>query len=154
MARAKAFTLVEIMIVVVIIGILAAVAIPKFASASEDAMTSATQSTVAGVRSSIATYRTSAVIQGNDPYPTLAQLQDGSVLKFDLPINPFTKIGGVQAVSRAQAEVRGVSNQTSVGWNYFVDNAADPPVAIFYANSSNETTASDGSGGAQTANEL
>jgi len=154
MSRVKAFSLVEILIVVVILGILAAVAVPKFASASQDAMTSATQSTVAGVRSAIATYRTSAVIQGNDPYPSLSQLSDGSVIKFDLPPNPFTSVGGVQAVSEAQANARGVSNEASIGWNYFVDNAANPPVAIFYSNTATESTAADGSGGTLGANEL
>lgn len=152
--RSKAFTLVEVLIVIVILGILAAVAVPRFASASDDARTSAAQSTVAGVRSAIATYRTSAVIQGNDPYPTLAQLGDGSVLKFDLPLNPFSEVGGIQSVSAAQAASRGVSNQTTVGWNYFVDNNATPPTAIFYLNSTQETRASDGAGGFQTANEL
>ena len=150
----KAFTMIEVLIVIVILGVLAAVAIPKFAGASDNAKSSAVQSTVAGVRAAIATYRTSAVISGNAPYPTLAQLSDGSVLKFDIPVNPFSDVGGVQQVSQAQASVRGVSNSTVVGWNYYVDNNANPPEAIFYANSLDQTQVSDGSGGTQSANEL
>ena len=150
----RAFTLIEVLIVVVILGILAAVAVPKFATASDDAKTSAVQSSVAGVRSAIATYRTSAVIQGNDPYPTLAQLGDGSVLKFDVPINPFTDVGGIQAVSQNQAAARAVVSPDSYGWNYFVDNSANPPTAIFYSNTNSPTTASDGAGGTLSANEL
>lgn len=150
----KAFTLVEVLIVVVILGVLAAVVVPKFATANDDAKTSAAQSTVAGVRSAIATYRTSAVIQGNAPYPTLAQLGDGSVIRFDIPLNPFTGVGGIQSVGQAQADARGVSNQQRAGWNYFVDNSANPPTAIFYLNAADETTAADGSGGVLTANEL
>lgn len=150
----KGFSLIEVLIVVVILGVLAAVAIPQFAGASDEAKTSAMQSTVAGVRSAIATYRTSAVIQGNDPYPTLAQLQDGSVIKFDLPTNPFSEVSGVQSVGQSQAEARGISNTSAAGWNYFVDNNSNPPVAVFYANSADLTSESDGSGGTLPANEL
>lgn len=150
----KAFTLVEVLVVVVILGILAAVAIPRFAGATEEARTGAVQSTVAGVRSAIASHRTSAVIAGEDPFPTLAELTDGTVISFDIPANPFTGIAGVQAVSRGQATSRAVVNAASAGWNYFVDNDSVPPVAIFYANSDSETTLTDNSGNVRSANEL
>ena len=151
---AKAFTLVEILIVVVILGVLAAMAIPQFASASDDARTAAVQSTVAGVRSSIASFRTNAVIQGNLPYPTLNQLTDGTVIRTDIPINPFTQVGGVQSVTEGQAKNRSVTNEDGYGWNYFVDSNATPPVAIFYANTDSPTTAPDGNGSTLTANEI
>ncbi len=150
----NAFTLVEVLIVVVILGVLAAVAIPKFASASDDARTAAVQSTVAGVRSSIASYRTNAVIQGSPPYPAISELTDGTVLRTGIPVNPFTQIGGVQSVTQQQARNRSVSNEGRYGWNYFVDNNATPPVAIFYANTDSATTASDGNGATLSANEL
>lgn len=150
----RAFTLIEVLIVVVILGVLAAVTIPKFATASDDAKTSAIQSTVAGVRSSIATFRTNAVIQGNPPYPSIAQLTDGSVLKVDIPINSFTNVSGVQSVSAQQANARAVVSPLAAGWNYFVDNSANPPVAIFYANTDAQTTAPDGTGSTLNANEI
>jgi general secretion pathway protein G len=150
----NAFTLVEVLVVVVILGILAAVVVPRFAGATDDARTSSLQSTLAGVRSSIASYRMDAVINGDDPYPSLAQLTDGSVVKFELPENPFTGVSGVQAVSSAQASARAVVGAEGAGWNYFVDNDADPPTAIFYANTDSATTEPDGSGGFESANDL
>lgn len=152
--RMRAFSLIEIMIVIVIMGILAAVAIPRFVGASDDAKTAAAESTVAAVRSAIASYRTGAVIAGEDPFPTLAEITDGTVVKSDVPANPFSGIAGVQAVSRAQAQNRTVVDAAGAGWNYFFDNEADPPFAIFYANSDLPTTRSDGAGGFLTANEL
>ncbi|MBL4591532.1 MAG: prepilin-type N-terminal cleavage/methylation domain-containing protein [Phycisphaerales bacterium] len=150
----RAFSLIEVLIVVVILGVLAAIALPQFASATDDARTAAVQSTLSGVRSSIASYRTSAVINGTAPYPALAEITDGSVLKFDVPINPFTDVGGVQAVTGGQADARAVVSESSAGWNYFVDNNATPPVVIFYSNTSILSTAPDGAGGFLGANEL
>lgn len=150
----RGFSLLEVMIVVIILGILAAIVVPKFASASQGAQTASVQSTVGGVRASIAAFRTRAVIAGDDPFPTLAELTTiGTVLQNEIPVNPFTGLAGVQSVSQGQASSRSVVG-TTAGWNYFVDNSATPPVAIFYANSDDESTQNDASGDPLGANEL
>lgn len=151
----RAYTLLEVLIVVIIIGILAAVVVPRFAGATDEARTSSLQSILGGVRSSIASYRTRAVIAGDDPFPTLAELNTlGTVLANDLPANPFTGVSGVQSVSVAQAQARAVVNESAAGWNYAVDNASAPPVAIFYANCDDATSVEDNGGDAVTGNEL
>jgi len=149
-----AFSLVEVLIVVVVLSILAAIAIPQFSGATDDARSASTQSTLAGVRSAIATHRMNAVINGNDPFPTLAALTDGTVVKFNLPSNPYTGVGGVQAVSESQANNRTVVSQNTAGWNYYFDNNSTPPVAIFYSNCSDVSAVDDGAGGFLGANEL
>jgi general secretion pathway protein G len=54
----SAFTLVELLIVVVILGILAAVAIPQFSDSTEEARATNLQSNLAVMRNSIEFYRT------------------------------------------------------------------------------------------------
>ncbi|KAA0215990.1 MAG: prepilin-type N-terminal cleavage/methylation domain-containing protein [Leptolyngbya sp. PLA3] len=154
-AGERAFTLVEVLIVVIIIGVLAAVVVPRFAGATDEARTSSLQSVLGGVRSSIASFRTRAVIAGEDPFPTLGELTTtGSVLQNEVPANPFTGVSGVQSVSLAQAQSRAVVNENAAGWNYAVDNESSPPVAIFYANCDNASSVEDSEGNAVTANEL
>lgn len=55
--RQRGFTLIEILIVVVILGILAAIVIPQFTNASQDAQVSAIKSQLQTVRSQIELYR-------------------------------------------------------------------------------------------------
>ncbi len=55
--RQRGFTLIEILIVVVILGILAAIVIPQFTNASQDAQVSAVKSQLQTIRSQIELYR-------------------------------------------------------------------------------------------------
>ena len=67
-ARKTGFTLIEILIVVIILGILAAIVIPQFSSASNDARRSNVQTTAQTLRSQIALYR----LQHQDRLPPVA----------------------------------------------------------------------------------
>ena len=150
----RAFTVIEVIVVVLMIGILAAIVVPQFGGVTNDAKSGAAQGALAGVRSGIAGFRSKAILAGTSPFPTLTQLTTtGTVLQSAMPQNPYNKLSSVQTVTLAQATARTVVGTTS-GWNYYVDNTASPPVAIFYANSSTVTTVSNGSGGYKTANQL
>jgi general secretion pathway protein G len=63
----RGFTLVEILIVVIILGILAAIVIPQFTNASQEARRSSLQSTVQSVRSQIELYK----LEHGDQLPDL-----------------------------------------------------------------------------------
>src|SRR5271170_2162035 len=63
----RAFTLVEILIVVIILGILAAIVIPQFANASTDARNANLQTTLNSVRNQIELFKG----QHNDQPPQL-----------------------------------------------------------------------------------
>lgn len=70
--RKSGFTLVEILIVVIILGILAAIVIPQFTSASEDARKSSTTSLLQTVRSQVELYK----LQHGDALPDLTSNWD------------------------------------------------------------------------------
>ena len=61
----KAFTMVELVFVIVIIGILSAIAIPKFAATRDDAEVSKGRAEVAAMRSAIATERQKRILSGD-----------------------------------------------------------------------------------------
>ncbi len=83
--RAKGFTLVEILIVVVILGILAAIVIPQFTDASTEAKNSSLVSDLQTLRAQIELYK----IQHNDTLP-------GSVaaVDFESAMTMYTDITG------------------------------------------------------------
>ena len=68
--REQGFTLVEILIVVVILGILAAIVIPQFTNASETARASSLNTQLQSIRSQLELYQ----LQHNGEYPPEATL--------------------------------------------------------------------------------
>ena len=70
--KRNAFTLLELTFVIVIIGILSAVAIPRFAATRDDAVISKARSTVSAVRNAIATERQRRILKGDLTHPITA----------------------------------------------------------------------------------
>jgi prepilin-type N-terminal cleavage/methylation domain-containing protein len=61
----KAFTLIELTMVIVVIGILAAIALPRFTTTAQEAYLAKAQSTLAAVQTSLNTERQRRILQGN-----------------------------------------------------------------------------------------
>ena len=122
--KSRGFTLVEILIVVIILGILAAIVIPQFTNASNDARNNSVASTLQTLRGQIELFK----IQHGDTVPAQASLVSLLTSKTDttgnvltagattgyfgpyvqtFPINP---INGLSAVGAAAG--------TAVGWVY------------------------------------
>ncbi|MCK6483890.1 MAG: prepilin-type N-terminal cleavage/methylation domain-containing protein [Phycisphaerae bacterium] len=66
--KKRAFTLVELLIVVIILGILAAIVVPQFTEASSDAQMNSLMSNLRVIRGQIELYK----LQHNGTYPELA----------------------------------------------------------------------------------
>ena len=132
MKTKSGFTLVEILIVVVILGILAAIVIPQFTSASTEAKESALRSNLQAVRAQIQLYK----IHHGDDLPTVGNAtfeecmigltdKNGDVAAIPgpniygpymrkIPDNPFT-----DALDKNDVEVDGaVVGNDSHGWNF------------------------------------
>ena len=122
--NAQGFTLVEILIVVVILGILAAIVIPQFTNASETAKASNLTSQLQSIRSQLELYQ----VQHNGSYPDLSANWNRFTMYTDIagttnatktavfaygpylqqsPINPFTASSTTAAAAGA-----------TVGWVY------------------------------------
>ena len=100
--RRNAFTLIEILIVVVILGILAAVVVPQFTNAADDANDAAVRSQLQTLRGQIELYRAQ---QTSDPDLLVtgwADLTDNNYLMLD-PTNPFTGSATIAAGGASDA---------------------------------------------------
>ena len=86
MKAKRGFTLVEILIVVVILGILAAIVIPQFTQASSEAKTNSLCSDLQTLRSQIELYK----CQHNDVNPVLNTFEEQMIYTSDIAGNPST----------------------------------------------------------------
>ncbi len=125
--KSKGFTLVEILIVVVILGILAAIVIPQFTNASETAKASSLISQLQTIRSQLELYQ----VQHNGTYPDIGTNWDRLTQTTDVngatsgsdfgpylqkgPINPFLNTADVNQVTGVSTAL---AAGTAKGWAY------------------------------------
>ena len=152
----RAFTLVELVAVMVVLAVLAGVAIPKYFDYSDRAKAAAIEGSLGGVRTGLANYYANEAVDGEAEYPDFVEFTTiGTVMQEAVPANPFTGLDEVQRIrSQEEAEARIVKNETKYGWNYYYNNNATPPVAIFWCNSEDETAVLKKNGKPYKANEL
>ncbi len=75
----SAFSMIELVFVIVILGILAAVAVPKLAATRTDAQIAKGRSDIASVRSAIINERQSRLITGDSTFIKGTKINDGGV---------------------------------------------------------------------------
>ncbi len=117
----RAFTLIELIAVIVVLAILSGVALPKFFDYSSKAKESACMGALGGVRSAIMNFHSNSVVESIDTgatpaYPTLTELETtGTVMQDTIPDNPYNGSNDVQA---ATWDVEDPPVSGDAGWNY------------------------------------
>lgn len=125
--KRKAFTLIELIAVIVVLAILAGVALPKYFDYAAQAKESACKGALGGVRAGIANFYANSAITGTAAYPTLVEIETlGTVMQEAIPDNPYNSSSDVVAATwnAANPPVSG-----NAGWNY------DATAGKFWANS-------------------
>jgi MSHA pilin protein MshA len=150
----SAFTLIELIAVIIVLAILAGVAVPRYFDYTDRARTSALQGSLGNIRSAIQNFYANSAINGTPAYPTLNQLiATGTVLQDQFPQNPYNNLATVTSATAGDWANRTVAG--NAGWRYYVDNSTTPPVYGFYANSTAATTVPNPAGNGQlNANQL
>jgi len=126
----KAFTLVEILIVVVILGILAAIVIPQFTNASADAQVGNVETQLQTIRSQIELYR----VRNNGNYPPSLETGTwddliGADYMRTAPVNPRTSASAIGAADGADVGWIWDDATGTLSAAYFNEDHRDPDSA-------------------------
>ena len=128
---ARAFTLIELIAVIIVLAILSGIAIPKYIDYAAQAKSSSVKGTLGAVRSAIANYYANSALTGTAAWPTLGTMQTfgaTGVMQEAIPSNPYvTGTGAADIAAATWAATPPVSGTN--GWNYDASNGK------FWANS-------------------
>jgi len=117
-ANQKGFTLIELVMIIVILGILAAVALPKYQDLSSEAREAAARGSLGALRSAITIYYANHAVQDSAHWPPIDSVRY-AIMAQGVPDNPYCA-----DADHPDSVVAGVTKGTLVGtdcgWAYLV----------------------------------
>jgi len=118
------FTLIELVFVIVVLGILAAVAIPRLGSNMAHAQVAKAQGDVAAIRSSIASARQKMLVTGTNAYPSAL---DNGVANNTVGVNLFDTNGSITILTYpVYAKTGGWMKTGTNAYSVTIDGTAVP----------------------------
>ncbi|WP_281069999.1 pilin [Pelomicrobium methylotrophicum] len=137
--KQKGFTLIELVVVIVILGILAAVALPRFVNLTSEARAAAVQGMAGGLRSAVAVVQAKYLAAG-DPAATTVTMADGT----SVAVNAGTGIptGAAAGIGAAMQSLDGftVDYTTSTAVTFRPTNGGSATCQAVYNGSTGAVT--------------
>ncbi len=122
--KSKGFTLIELVMVIVILGILAAIALPTFHNLQDKAKAASVRGGLGGLRSGISIWYAKEIANNVSPtaawpsYDELIETSTGVMLQGAIPENPY--IATIDSARKIRVGTNSSTNliDTTVGWIY------------------------------------
>ncbi|AAF93672.1 TPA: type II secretion system protein [Vibrio cholerae] len=134
MSKNQGFTLIELIIAIVILGVIAVIAAPRFINISKDAKANTMLSVAAGMESALTLLHSQALIEGQD-------IGKGEItingVKTPL-LNGYPSVNGKDSFEEINAQVQAWFNIDSVGKNVIEIDSSAAPFFIDKASSRNQ----------------
>ncbi|WP_304544691.1 type IV pilin protein [Sulfurimonas microaerophilic] len=133
MKNSKAFTLIELIFVIIVLGILSAIALPKFTSTGTQARIASGKADVMAIRSAIISERQERLIRGEKNYITASNLDNGGLF------------GGVLTYPKQNSNTSGNWYAATTGSGTYQYNIDGTNVQFDYNSSTGTFTCTSGS---------